>query len=1055
LQAVVPEQAPPIPGMDALMAVSDEDLARIGESITAYDGLATQYETDGGRFPQVMEALAAGGPVFLKTAGETAAIALIANFGDKALGGIIGKAGGATVPIVGPAIMLIMDPPWTAEYWDTMGTGIVEGWDSMKSAFDFSAFERADSFTDYVGLICARLADFMSAIGSWLHELNRILNTVSALAMLLGGVLLGLGLALLWLAGVGAPLVAAGGWLIDAGMVLGEIGLALLSISVAATALSLVFRTAAAFMVPAEAYAEQLGEVHEASEAFGKTAGAKAGLAAAGAIETSVDSQIEFYKNSKSQSTEPARAEGQAKVEETARAVEQRASEIERLASESKGGRTENPQQRRTTEETRAVEEARVGEKSQAGEAAKPAERPSFVKDVVRNLGTKLYESVRDSASVRRELNRALEGLRDLGEISTAEGLRRTQEAADGSLAKAQEALQKAQEYAEGVRRELQSAEGRFRENVRDMDPADIARLRSEIENLRAGVEKAVETTAKIEQRIERIQRVKEALDQNRYEGPDTKKADLRKTEDRIRERQSKLEQQRTRQRELTEKLAEQDRRIAELEQARDRFKADEEARLKSIDQDVDLQRSKQAAREVDAHNAALEQARAEVARLRAEGKDAQADFIEQTKIRPHEQPAEQRYWEGKAAEAESWRRTETTARDNPYEGQLEAARTERAQTHRELLETADQIAWGTQDLETMRAEARSARIDNFEQGMGSKLRKTGAKKLLEGLLDLLGSLWSQLTNAEPTADAAGADQGQAGGGSTPDTASADSGSAESGDAPGGDTVSEAKAHILAIGAQEAWLETMLHRAPPGDLDQLREAREEAVREATHAMEQHVMAYQAYLAEQAVARMSNDTATLIAEGEPLRQQAQSMAEPLAQARSDEERRAATLAGGNPEEIEGSDDRAGGLIEGLISRLAEHSDDLSQRPDMGGANASNLTEGQDQASEAAQEHTEASRGYSEEQRGILDQAIAMRQSEEDSLSSSIEALQRKHAEEQEILARIQARKAAALAEEQVHRSAAEEQAARFNESYNVLNTWATWFQQGMQERPGDH
>ena len=263
VDAVVAATPAAMPALMQMAAIKDGDVMSLMTSKSSYEGLSEKAKEEGGdmsRFSQIMGQLKRGGGGFLEGFKDTAMWGTIAHGGDM----LVGKALGKNIPLVGPIIMLALDPPWKGSYWTGVADSAGKGWGSLKSAFDFGAFSSCHSAGDVVGTVFAKFADLFTGFYQLLGMINRLIGTLSALCLVLGMVLIGVGLALAWL-GIGAGLMAVGGWLVEAGEVLGDIALALMPVCLALSAIALVCRTAAAFMVPADIYAEQLAQDGEAA----------------------------------------------------------------------------------------------------------------------------------------------------------------------------------------------------------------------------------------------------------------------------------------------------------------------------------------------------------------------------------------------------------------------------------------------------------------------------------------------------------------------------------------------------------------------------------------------------------------------------------------------------------------------------------------------------------------------------------------------------------------------------------------------------------------------
>ncbi len=287
LGASVEEVAPAIPSFDTLRTVTDGQFAAITDATEHRAAFcASPPDIEQGRGGQVMEALfenliGSGSAAFTDQLVDGLIWDNVGKLGDLAVSGLTkGKLG---TPFVGPIIQLAQNPPWTAGAWG-FGEGgpftnLAQGWDNLGNTLD--AFNSAESAGDYIGIFCALLADIFGMLRDLIDGICTVLSTLSALCYVVGGILIIVGIALLWLAGVGAPLVSAGGWLTRMGGILGRINTVLEPVVILLSGLTMVFRTIAALLVPSDLYAQQLQGVGEDASNFGEKGGAKLGDMAA------------------------------------------------------------------------------------------------------------------------------------------------------------------------------------------------------------------------------------------------------------------------------------------------------------------------------------------------------------------------------------------------------------------------------------------------------------------------------------------------------------------------------------------------------------------------------------------------------------------------------------------------------------------------------------------------------------------------------------------------------------------------------------------------------
>lgn len=276
----VPDQAPEISSFEEMSAISDDQLDAITEQLDHQVSLGEQHGSMGwDRAGQIFEAFGENfGGGFVQSFVDQGIDALVwDNLGWVADQGLkLATRGRLGTPMIGPLIGLVRNPPWTAEAW---GLGEDSKWESGLEHFSdisetWSHMEDAEGI-DKVGVFCAAAADLLEGIRDIVDMLATISGTLSALCYVVGGILILVGLALCWIPGM-ATLISVGGWLTRAGSILGRVSSVLGFIALALSALAAVFRTAAAFMVPAEMYAEQLEGVGDAAGEFGNKAGGKA-----------------------------------------------------------------------------------------------------------------------------------------------------------------------------------------------------------------------------------------------------------------------------------------------------------------------------------------------------------------------------------------------------------------------------------------------------------------------------------------------------------------------------------------------------------------------------------------------------------------------------------------------------------------------------------------------------------------------------------------------------------------------------------------------------------
>lgn len=304
----VDQMAPALPAFAELEALGDDPLAQAVFERNHQMGLSASVasgDTEYGRTNQVLSELGGGfAGSFIKgftdQAIDTLVLDTLGNLADKGL--TLASKGAFKTPFVGPLIGLVQNNPLSDEYWSGLFGSepgkegkFVKGWDGFKSAFDWSQFEGL-SGSDWVGVFCAKLADFFGGLRDTLDGIAQLCGTLSAVSYVAGGILIAVGIALVWFFGVGAPLISIGGWLVRAGGILARINTALGMVVMALSLLTTVFRTAAAFLVPAELYAQQLAGVGDAASNYGEKVGAKVADNTANSLKDKAGSAYDNHK---------------------------------------------------------------------------------------------------------------------------------------------------------------------------------------------------------------------------------------------------------------------------------------------------------------------------------------------------------------------------------------------------------------------------------------------------------------------------------------------------------------------------------------------------------------------------------------------------------------------------------------------------------------------------------------------------------------------------------------------------------------------------------------
>ncbi len=240
-----------------------------------------------------------------------------------------GRLGTQEFPVVGPAITLVQNglmgdilsgDPFGGQY----AQGLAEQWggigDTASNLSDKVDMLGSAEGTDYAGLLISIAADGVTIGRDALDLLVNVLSTASAVCYVVGAICVVFGLALSW-CGMGW-LVTVGTWLFRIGRILGRIVDVLEPIVRLLSALAFLLRTASAFLVPADIYAQELGAVGEASDNFGTKFGEYAGEQTGEAAQDWVGGAIRPSAPDSGTPDAAAQAEGQPAGEGTVEAAE-------------------------------------------------------------------------------------------------------------------------------------------------------------------------------------------------------------------------------------------------------------------------------------------------------------------------------------------------------------------------------------------------------------------------------------------------------------------------------------------------------------------------------------------------------------------------------------------------------------------------------------------------------------------------------------------------------------------------------------------------------------
>lgn len=502
-------EAPAIPAFDQLSQVTDGDFSRVlfernhqiglANSVASGEVGASRGEQIWGQFRDNFFGafVQNGADQFI----DTMVLDTLGNLGDKGLTAI--SKGAFRAPFVGPLIGLIKDKPWSAESWTGQGgilTKMGDGGQSLGHSWDNfgTALMGGEglSGTDRVGIFFAAIADLFGGLHDILSSLQSIVGILSAVAYVAGGILLAVGLALIWLAGIGAPLITAGGWLIRAGGILGRIVTALGAVVLALSALTAGFRAAAAILVPAEMYAQQLQGVGDAAGDFGTAAGNKVADTAASGIKDSVNNHMETRRARAGGADEGGQPAGEAQGQQvreaneaTNNAAEAESRRLGDIADETR--RTQAPESDDATQQRNDIE-------------------PSLARRIGGSVLSALPNSILQANNAIRDLGPALRELGHLrnGHQAAGEALQPMRSA---QMADVQRRQRQAKDAVDGITRDV----ARLNRDLTGLDPTspDAALIRATLTDAQTNL---TDAQASLAQATARTASTESFIDQTR-----------------------------------------------------------------------------------------------------------------------------------------------------------------------------------------------------------------------------------------------------------------------------------------------------------------------------------------------------------------------------------------------------------------------------------------------------------------------------------------------------------------------------------------------------------
>lgn len=313
MAATVSAKAPPLPTFQ--QAEQNETLfAKASEEYGHYDTHASKIQgaAEGGTLDRLgmvsqtffQASFGAGVKGFVDQGVDTLVLDTLGTVGDKGLKAL--SKGRLKAPVIGPAITLVQNGlagdllsgnltnGKFVQGLSESGKKIGKGWESAGKNWD----RLVDG--DGVGFLFAAAADFLAMLAEIIDVVANVLGTLSAICYIVGAICILMGICLSWL-GMGW-LVPVGGWLCRAGSILGKIVTALGPVSTVLAGLATFFRLLAAMMVPADAFAEQLGGVEQNAGTFGGKVGEKLGDVSA---QKAKEQAADHYKSRKAERPSP------------------------------------------------------------------------------------------------------------------------------------------------------------------------------------------------------------------------------------------------------------------------------------------------------------------------------------------------------------------------------------------------------------------------------------------------------------------------------------------------------------------------------------------------------------------------------------------------------------------------------------------------------------------------------------------------------------------------------------------------------------------------------
>ena len=967
---------------------------------------------------------------------------------DKGLS--VATKGRFNVPFVGPVITILQTKPWEAESTKEYLMSAFGGNDifSDNSAALFSTetwtsgWEHAQDAGDYIGIFCDKVADLLTGIGDVISGLQTMVGSLSALAYIAGGCLLGIGLALVWLAGVGAPLIAAGGWCTNAGMILSRIATALAGISVGISLLATVFRTAAALMVPTEMYAEQLQGASEASSKFGTQAGNKIADQTCDTIKGEVQARYESHKRS----SESGEGGGAPKGQDAAKKIDQDIhKEQDTVVDVSK--KLEDSKKQKKEESKKSKDQDPIGTKK----------RLAVLGNVI--------------VSRMRPIKNIADGINDLKSASKdAWGLVRNPK---------KSALQG---VPESTLRDLE-----------DRRKVQEEKLKSEIDSLRAELKKNPPSPEQRKMLTEELQKIQNSLSKNqdqkiRNEGEiQVRETDTSDASDKLNEAQEEKKRLKDDEASKKEDLEEatKERMEAEQEDARIRSEHDEakkqqeeaskqmsakrkaeksnkeadkiEATKKSVEVEIETLRNKSKALDevdqIDQQIKSLSKGKSDQEAIAAL-QTKRESLVQKHDISENSIAKQQSSVRRKTKKKEKQQRSlEERLQAKRNAGQYDGPSTEelinkrdgaknKKQELRSQFDPKKDPAKGLKDKEASikaeveeiktKQERNDSTIKSEQERVNTEARKppeSGFASSSGRMMGGTGSAWSKEL-PEAIGSFISFLNGEVVQGQTQEEKKADQEKEKK----------EIQARFEAMTEKQRQAEVLLDILPPVSFMELTSAQEKAAAAYERYSGFHADAYKAFVAEQAITGLSAETEALAKSGDPVQKELKRQEKPIGDAKNKTKERDTVLDQGNTEIGDNKEDT--GIISMLIEKLSSNADNFSNQPSVGGDDSENINKGVQEGKDQSKQQKEEAAQESAQQRAVLDEALSIRALQQQNVDENISALESKHQHEQGILQEVRAEKAQRLAARNAAREEVETHTQVFNVGVQQIQSWSS-------------